>query len=81
MQTVKCGDYFPAEDGSRDFGNLLVVSKWIKSSNSSLILRHLEVNHKEVISYMLFLHVYITSIRQPKHINTNVAFGCHVVRG
>ncbi|TYK09875.1 protein-tyrosine-phosphatase PTP1-like isoform X4 [Cucumis melo var. makuwa] len=44
---VKCGDYFQAEDGPRDFGNLIVVSKWIKSSNSSLILRHLEVNHKE----------------------------------
>uniref|UniRef100_A0A0A0K405 Tyrosine-protein phosphatase domain-containing protein n=1 Tax=Cucumis sativus TaxID=3659 RepID=A0A0A0K405_CUCSA len=43
----KCGDYFQAEDGPRDFGNLIVVSKWIKSSNSSLILRHLEVIHKE----------------------------------
>ena len=63
---VKCGDYFQAEDGPRDFGNLIVVSKWIKSSNSSLILRHLEVNHKEVISYMLYPHVCTTSIRQSK---------------
>ncbi|XP_023535288.1 protein-tyrosine-phosphatase PTP1 [Cucurbita pepo subsp. pepo] len=56
-KTVKCGDYFPAEDGSRDFGNLLVVSKWIKSSISSLILRHLEVNHKESEEHVAVLHI------------------------
>ncbi|KAG6592235.1 Protein-tyrosine-phosphatase PTP1, partial [Cucurbita argyrosperma subsp. sororia] len=56
-KTVKCGDYFPAEDGSRDFGNLVVVSKWIKSSNSSLILRHLEVNHKESEERVAVLHI------------------------
>uniref|UniRef100_A0A9I9DUC6 Tyrosine-protein phosphatase domain-containing protein n=1 Tax=Cucumis melo TaxID=3656 RepID=A0A9I9DUC6_CUCME len=54
---VKCGDYFQAEDGPRDFGNLIVVSKWIKSSNSSLILRHLEVNHKESEESVAVLHI------------------------
>ncbi|CAK9309665.1 unnamed protein product [Citrullus colocynthis] len=54
---VKCGDYFQAEDGPRDFGNLIVISKWIKSSNSSLILRHLEVNHKESEDSVAVLHI------------------------
>ncbi|XP_038898518.1 protein-tyrosine-phosphatase PTP1 [Benincasa hispida] len=54
---VKCGDYFQAEDGPRDFGNLIVISKWIKSSNSSLILRHLEVNHKESEESVAVLHI------------------------
>ncbi|XP_010521123.1 PREDICTED: protein-tyrosine-phosphatase PTP1 [Tarenaya hassleriana] len=46
-KTVKCGDYFQAEDGPREFGNLCIVTKWIKSTDTSLILRNLEVNYKD----------------------------------
>lgn len=45
---VKCGDYFQAEDGPRDFGNICITTKWIKNADTSLVLRHLEVNYKEV---------------------------------
>ncbi|KAJ4701171.1 Protein-tyrosine-phosphatase ptp1 [Melia azedarach] len=44
---VKCGDYFQAEDGPREFGNICIVTKWIKSTNTPLVLRNLEVNYKE----------------------------------
>ncbi|KAJ8560222.1 hypothetical protein K7X08_004280 [Anisodus acutangulus] len=44
---VKCGDYFPADDGPRKFGNICIVTKWIKTSQASLILRCLEVNYIE----------------------------------
>lgn len=46
-KTVKCGDYFQAENGPREFGNMCIVTKWIKSAESSLILRHLEVTKAE----------------------------------
>lgn len=48
MQTIKCGDYFQAEDGPRDFGNICLVTKWIRSTDTSLVLRNLEVGYKEV---------------------------------
>lgn len=48
LQTVKCGDYFQAEDGPREFGNISIMRKWIKSTDTSLLLRNLEVNYKEV---------------------------------
>ena len=48
VQTVKCGDYFQAEDGPREFGNICIVTKWIQSTDTSLVLRNLEVNYKEV---------------------------------
>lgn len=48
VQMVKCGDYFQAEDGPREFGNICIVTKWIKSTNTPLVLRNLEVNYKEV---------------------------------
>ncbi|PRQ42330.1 putative protein-tyrosine-phosphatase [Rosa chinensis] len=46
-----CGDYFQAED-EREFGNVCIVTKWMRSSessdtNSPLVLRLLEVKHKE----------------------------------
>ncbi|GAB2271956.1 tyrosine protein phosphatase 1 [Dionaea muscipula] len=44
---VKCGEYFQAEDGPREFGDLCIVTKWIKTTASSLILRHLEVTKAE----------------------------------
>lgn len=46
-KTVKCGDYFQAEDGPRDFGNIRIVTKWIKTTDTALVLRHLEVNYIE----------------------------------
>lgn len=45
---VKCGDYFQAEDGPREFGNICINTKWIKATDTSLVLRHLEVSCKEV---------------------------------
>lgn len=45
---VKCGDYFQAEDGPREFGNTHIVTKWIKTTDTSIVLRHLEVKYKEV---------------------------------
>ncbi|XP_043713351.1 protein-tyrosine-phosphatase PTP1 [Telopea speciosissima] len=43
---VKCGDYFQAEDGPREFGNISIVTKWI-NDDTSLVLRQLEVKHIE----------------------------------
>lgn len=48
MQIIKCGDYFQAEDGPKQFGNICVSTKWRKETETSLLLRNLEVNHKEV---------------------------------
>lgn len=45
---VKCGDYFQAEDGPREFGNICIVTKCIKTTGTSLILRNLEVNYIDV---------------------------------
>ncbi|KAG8389699.1 hypothetical protein BUALT_Bualt01G0005900 [Buddleja alternifolia] len=45
--TVKCADYFQAEDGPREFGNICIATKWIQTADNSLILRCLEVKHKE----------------------------------
>ncbi|XP_027365953.1 protein-tyrosine-phosphatase PTP1 [Abrus precatorius] len=45
---VKCGDYYQAEDGPREVGNISIISKWVKTTATSLVLRHLEVNHREV---------------------------------
>ncbi|OWM65750.1 hypothetical protein CDL15_Pgr015174 [Punica granatum] len=47
LQIVRCGDYFQAEDGPRDIGNICIETKWIKTTETSLVLRHLEVNYKE----------------------------------
>ncbi|KAK7838798.1 protein-tyrosine-phosphatase ptp1 [Quercus suber] len=48
LQVVKCGDYFQAEDGPKEFGNMHIVTKWIKTTDASIVLRHLEVRYKEV---------------------------------
>lgn len=47
-RTVKCGDYFQAEDGPREVGNISIVGKWMSTTETSLVLRHLVVNHREV---------------------------------
>ncbi|GJU51864.1 protein-tyrosine-phosphatase PTP1-like protein [Tanacetum coccineum] len=43
----KCGDYFQAENGPRLFGNICTATKKIATTDSSLVLRHLEVNREE----------------------------------
>ncbi|KAL3641804.1 tyrosine protein phosphatase 1 [Castilleja foliolosa] len=45
--TLKCIDYFQAEDGPREFGNICIATKWIQTLDSSLVLRCLEVKHNE----------------------------------
>ncbi|KAF8411846.1 hypothetical protein HHK36_004405 [Tetracentron sinense] len=47
VQMVKCGDYFQAEDGPREFGNICIATKWIRTTDTLLVLRCLEVNYKE----------------------------------
>ncbi|CAN4099902.1 unnamed protein product [Withania somnifera] len=44
---VKCGDYFQADGGPRRFGNICIAMKWKKTTQTSLILRCLEVNYIE----------------------------------
>ncbi|TYH02501.1 hypothetical protein ES288_A09G145600v1 [Gossypium darwinii] len=44
---VKCGDYFQAENGPRQFGNICIDTKWIQETETSLLIRNLEVNYKE----------------------------------
>ncbi|KAK9951397.1 hypothetical protein M0R45_006839 [Rubus argutus] len=54
----KCGDYFQAEDGPREFGNIFIATKWIRTTGTSLVLRLLEVNRKESDeSPMSVLHI------------------------
>ncbi|KAL2906569.1 Protein-tyrosine-phosphatase PTP1 [Bienertia sinuspersici] len=50
---VKCDNYFEAENGPREFGDIFVVTKWMKTTESSLVLRHLEVTRAEVNSLVL----------------------------
>lgn len=56
MQIVKCGDYFQADDGPRRFGNICIVTKWIKTTQTSLILRCLEVNYVQVSKIFCVVH-------------------------
>ncbi|XP_062157659.1 protein-tyrosine-phosphatase PTP1 [Alnus glutinosa] len=44
---VKCGDYFQAEDGPREFGDICIITKWIRTTDTLLELHLLEVNHRE----------------------------------
>lgn len=46
-KTVKCGDYFQAENVPRQFGNICIDTKWIQETETSLLIRNLEVNSKE----------------------------------
>ncbi|KAI3951508.1 hypothetical protein MKX01_018624, partial [Papaver californicum] len=45
--TVKCGDYFNSEDMPREFGNIQVTTKWTTTTDTSLVLRCLEVKYKQ----------------------------------
>lgn len=55
----KCSDYFQAENGTREFGKISLCNKWTRISNSSLILRCLEVKKKESQEpSMTVLHIH-----------------------
>ncbi|KAM0946320.1 putative protein-tyrosine-phosphatase [Dioscorea sansibarensis] len=43
----KCADYFQEENGPREFGKFIVLTKWTRTAKSSLVLRCLEVKKKE----------------------------------
>ncbi|PKA51726.1 Protein-tyrosine-phosphatase PTP1 [Apostasia shenzhenica] len=54
----KCADYFQVENGTREFGNISLSTKWMQISNSSLVLRCLEVKKKESQDFALsVLHI------------------------
>ncbi|GFP92096.1 protein-tyrosine-phosphatase ptp1 [Phtheirospermum japonicum] len=56
--SLKCVDYFQVEDVPREFGNICIATKWIQTPNNSLVLRCLEVKHKESEEApLLVLHV------------------------
>jgi hypothetical protein len=57
-QTVKCGDNFQAEDGPRDFGNISIVTKWVKTTDTSLLLRSLDVGYKEVSFILFYMYIF-----------------------
>ncbi|RAL38754.1 hypothetical protein DM860_013435 [Cuscuta australis] len=44
---MKCGDYFQAEDGTREFGDICITTEWMKTTDTSLILRCLKARYKE----------------------------------
>nr|ABK26026.1 unknown [Picea sitchensis] len=46
-KTLKCADYFPAEEESRIFGRISVTNKSLKISQNSIALRFLEVKYIE----------------------------------
>ena len=50
MQFVKCDDYFQQEDGPRKFGNISVITKQMAKTESSLVMRLLEVTTAKVIN-------------------------------
>nr|ACY78390.1 protein tyrosine phosphatase 1 [Phalaenopsis amabilis] len=55
----KCADYFHVENATREFGNIILSNKWTQKSESSLILRCLEVKKKESQeSSMTVLHIH-----------------------
>ncbi|KAH0919968.1 hypothetical protein HID58_027628 [Brassica napus] len=66
-KTVKCGDYFPAEDKPREFGNISVKTKWVKTTDAALLLRNLEVNHKETEDQQPMSVLHIQYAEWPDH--------------
>ncbi|KAJ4874885.1 Protein-tyrosine-phosphatase PTP1 [Raphanus sativus] len=68
-KTVKCGDYFPAEDNKpREFGNVSVLTKWVKTTDdTSLLLRNFEVNYKEMEGQQPMSVLHIQYPEWPDH--------------
>ncbi|THU57355.1 hypothetical protein C4D60_Mb03t02640 [Musa balbisiana] len=56
--TRKCADYFQADDGLRGFGKISVETKYTRICASSLVLRCLEVKHKEDMSITIFCFMW-----------------------
>ncbi|EEF28361.1 protein-tyrosine phosphatase 1, plants, putative [Ricinus communis] len=54
---VKCGDYFQAEDGPRHVGNICIETKWMTTTDTSIILRSLEVGKDSEEPPMSVLHI------------------------
>lgn len=44
---MKCGDYFQAEGGTREFGDICITTEWMKTTDTSLILRCLKATCKK----------------------------------
>ncbi|CAD5178090.1 unnamed protein product [Musa acuminata subsp. malaccensis] len=54
----KCANYFQAQNGLREFGKISIETKYTRTSDSSLVLRRLEVKHKELVKPALsVLHI------------------------
>ncbi|PIN04662.1 Protein tyrosine phosphatase [Handroanthus impetiginosus] len=64
--TVKCGDYFQAEDGPREFGNICIETKPIETTDTSLILRCIKVKNK-VSEEPPFCVLHIQYLAWPDH--------------
>ncbi|KAG0498441.1 hypothetical protein HPP92_002732 [Vanilla planifolia] len=57
----KCADYFQSENGTREFENISLHTKWTRRGKSSLVLRCLDVKKKESQDFTLsVLHVHYT---------------------
>ncbi|XP_021748706.1 protein-tyrosine-phosphatase PTP1-like [Chenopodium quinoa] len=54
---LKCHDYFQAENGPNEFGNISIVTTWIKETGSSLVFRQLEVTKAESKEALSVLHI------------------------
>ncbi|KAI3843206.1 hypothetical protein MKX03_009805 [Papaver bracteatum] len=46
-QVIKCEDYFQSENSPTEFGKIHVTTRWKRSTDTLLILRRLEVTHRE----------------------------------
>ncbi|KAI3896182.1 hypothetical protein MKW92_013411, partial [Papaver armeniacum] len=44
---IKCEDYFQSEDCPREFGKIHVTTRWKRTTDTLLVLRRLEVTHRE----------------------------------
>ncbi|KAG5544633.1 hypothetical protein RHGRI_017164 [Rhododendron griersonianum] len=72
---VKCGDYFQAEDGPREFGNICIVTKWIRTTDTALVLRHLKAMRPNMdwIKEINEAQAWVNNIRLfPQHGNVYV---------
>ncbi|KAL4194676.1 hypothetical protein AMTRI_Chr05g60640 [Amborella trichopoda] len=67
FKMVKCGDYFQADKGSREFGKVCVTTKCMKTSDNSLVLRCMEVKHKEQLDEISHQVLHIQYAEWPDH--------------
>ncbi|XP_026454948.1 protein-tyrosine-phosphatase PTP1-like isoform X3 [Papaver somniferum] len=59
-QVIKC--HFQSEDSPIEFGKIHVTTRWKRTTNTLLVLRRLEVTHREVLGeqvhFVQFLILY-----------------------